>query len=160
MKGQLAVHYVADTVALVRHLRKHRRLGKQARGILREADAGKHTVYISAVTLMEILYLSEAQRIDVKLPEVIALISGSSNYVIVPIDANIVLAAAGVDDVPELHDRILVGTAKYLQAPLLSGDPILAKSKHVQTIWIDSSHNFFDHARCASVRFAPEVLLQ
>ena len=129
------MRYVADTVALVRHLRQHRKLGKRARQILREADAGQHVIYISAITLMEILYLSEAQRVDVGLPEVITLVSDSDNYVIVPIDADIVLAAAAVDDVPELHDRILVGTAKYLQAPLLTGDEVLAQSQHVETIW-------------------------
>jgi hypothetical protein len=42
------------------------------------------------------------------------LISNSPNYTLVPIDADVVLATATVDDVPELHDRILVGTAKHL----------------------------------------------
>jgi phage portal protein BeeE len=56
---------------------------------------------------MEILYLSEAKRIDVRLPKVINLTLASTNYAIVPIDADIVLTAATIDDVPELHDRIL-----------------------------------------------------
>nr|MBC8232805.1 hypothetical protein [bacterium] len=51
--------YLADTVALVRHLRGGRKIGASARQILREADAGENIVAISAVTLMEILYLSE-----------------------------------------------------------------------------------------------------
>jgi predicted nucleic acid-binding protein len=60
--------YVADTVAIVRHLRQ-KRLGKQTARIFREADAGQHTIAISSITLMEILYLSEAKRIDVRLPD-------------------------------------------------------------------------------------------
>ncbi len=51
------------------------------------------------------------------------------------IDADVVLAAATIDDVPELHDRILVGTAKHLQIPILSSDHIISQSSHVQTIW-------------------------
>lgn len=126
--------YVADTVALVRHLR-HKRLGGQAARIFREADAGQHVIAISSITLMEILYLSEAKRIDVHLPEIINLTLASTNYAIVPIDADIVLTAATVDDVPELHDRILVATANRLGVPLLTSDRVIANSKHVQVIW-------------------------
>jgi PIN domain nuclease of toxin-antitoxin system len=126
--------YVADTVALVRHLR-HKRLGRQATQVFREADAGQHTIAISSITLMEILYLSEAKRIDVRLPEVINLTLASTNYAIVPIDADIVLTAATIDDVPELHDRILVATASSLGIPLLTSDYVIAGSKHVQVIW-------------------------
>ena len=49
--------YVADTMALVWHLEKHRGLGAQARKVLQEADQGLHTIVISGATLMEILYL-------------------------------------------------------------------------------------------------------
>ncbi len=129
------MQYLTDTVALVRHLRQHRRLGRKARQILQEADAGQHTIFISGITLMEILYLSEAQRITINLVDVITLMASSQNYVLVPIDADVVLAAATVDDIPELHDRILVGAAKYLQVPVLTSDQVIAQSGHVRTIW-------------------------
>ncbi|MDM8563929.1 hypothetical protein QUF54_11305 [Candidatus Marithioploca araucensis] len=84
---------------------------------------------------MEILYLAQAKKITVDLAEVITLISNSPNYTLVPIDTDVVLAAATVDDVPELHDRILVGTAKHLQVPILTSDKIITQSSHVQTVW-------------------------
>lgn len=127
--------YLADTVAIVRHLRGHPALGPQAAQILRDADAGEHHVYLSAITLMEVLYLSEAKRVDVRLNELIGHVSGSVNYEIVPVNADVVLAAAEVHDVPELHDRIIVGTAKWLGVPILTGDEIISESSHAQTIW-------------------------
>lgn len=129
------MEYLADTVAIVRHLRGHPALGPQVAQILRDADAGRHHVYLSAITLMEVLYLSEAQRVDVRLDELIGHVSGSVNYEIIPVNADVVLAAAEVDDVPELHDRIIVGTAKWLGVPILTGDEIISKSSHAQTIW-------------------------
>ncbi|EDN68320.1 conserved hypothetical protein [Beggiatoa sp. PS] len=129
------MRYLADSVALIRHLRKHRRLGIKARKILQEADAGEHTIFVSAMSLMEILYLAQAKKITVDLAQVMTLISNSPNYTLVPIDADVVLATATVDDVPELHDRILVGTAKHLQVPILTSDQIITQSSHVQTIW-------------------------
>ncbi len=59
--------YLADTMALVLHLRRSRRLGRQAKSIFQEADQGHHIVAISGVTLMEILYFSEHQCIPLDL---------------------------------------------------------------------------------------------
>ncbi|MFH1486476.1 MAG: PIN domain-containing protein [Chloroflexota bacterium] len=129
------MEYLADTVAIVRHLCEHPALGPQAAQILRDADAGEHHVYLSAITLIEVLYLSEAKRVDVHLDEIIRYVSDSVNYEIVPINADVIVAAADVHDVSELHDRIIVGTAKWLGVPILTGDEIISESKHVQTIW-------------------------
>lgn len=127
--------YLADTVALVRHLSKHPNLGQQARRILQQADRGEDTIFISAISLMEILYLSQAKRITINLLEMTTFITNSTNYILAPVDAHMVLSAATIDDVPELHDRILVGTAKYLRVPILTCDHVIVQSRHVQTIW-------------------------
>jgi PIN domain nuclease of toxin-antitoxin system len=127
--------YLVDTVALVRYLRGGRKIGARARQILCEADAGEHIIAISAVTLMEILYLSESRRIPVDLDAVRQLLKRSINYRIVPIDFDVVTTAVSVDDVPELHDRLLVATAKFLNIPILTGDAVIKASHHVQTIW-------------------------
>lgn len=127
--------YLADTVALVWHLRRDRKLGRQAKTILGEADQGNHTISISGVTLMEILYLSERRRIPVDLEALENLLSQSSNYVVVPVGLEVVRASAAIDDVPELHDRLIAGTAAWLRIPILTNDPVMAGSRHVETIW-------------------------
>lgn len=126
---------LADTVAIVRHLRQHPALGRQAARILDDADAGQHHIYLSAISLMEVLYLAEAKRVALPLKELIDHVQGSTNYVIVPVDADVVQAAVNIDDVPELHDRIIVATAKYLAVPILSSDEVIAASEHVEVIW-------------------------
>ena len=127
--------YLADTVAIVRHLRRHPAMGRQAAIIFQEADQGLHRIYLSAITLMEVLYLSEAGRIGLHLDELVAAVSRASNYEVVPVDADVILAAVGIDDVPELHDRIIVATARHLGVPILTGDRVIAASQHVQTLW-------------------------
>lgn len=129
------MEYLADTVAILRHLRAHPSLGKQAAAILQGADRSEHHIYLSAITLMEVLYLSEAKRVDVRVDELINLVSMSANYEIISVDGAIVAEAAEIEDVPELHDRIIVATARWLGVPILSSDAIMAKSRHVQTIW-------------------------
>jgi hypothetical protein len=84
---------------------------------------------------MEILYLSERRRIPVDLATLEDLLAQSSNYAVVPVGFEVVNAAAAVDDVPELHDRLIAGTAAWLGIPMLTGDPVLMASRHVQTVW-------------------------
>ncbi len=128
------MEYVADTVAIIRFMRGQR-IGSDALQILREAKSGMHKIHISAISLMEVLYLSEKRRIDLPLKELLARIAESENYAVVPISKEIVLAAEEIDDIPELHDRILCATARYLQVPLLTNDHIISRSKHVTAIW-------------------------
>ena len=88
---------------------------------------------------MEVLYLSEAGRIDLPLHELVATIALSialsHGYEALPVDADIVLAAVGIDDIPELHDRIVVATSRYLGVPILTGDRVNAASGYPRTLW-------------------------
>ena len=129
------MYYLADTMAIVWYLRGHRRLGRQARRILREADQGHHTIAISGVTLMETLYLSERRRIPIGLESLDNLLAQTTNYTVVAIGFEVVDAAASIDDVPELHDRLIAGTAAWLGIPILTNDPVMRDSRHVQTVW-------------------------
>jgi PIN domain nuclease of toxin-antitoxin system len=129
------MRYLADTVALVRHFTKQGRLGQTARKILDETDQNIHSVFISAITLMEIMYLSQAKRINLDLAKTVQLISQSSNYNIVAVDEHIILASKEIDDVPELHDRVIVGTANYLNVPIITSDKVIMQSRHIQTVW-------------------------
>lgn len=40
-----------------------------------------------------------------------------------------------IDDIYELHDRLIAGTGKEIQAEIVTNDPEIISSKHVNTIW-------------------------
>jgi len=127
--------YLADTVALIRYIERHPALGQRAKRILQETDEGVHRVFISGVTLMETLYLSEARKISLNLHDLVGRINTSVNYHIYPMDAQVVIVAATIDDVRELHDRIIAGTAKHLNVPILTSDQSLTRSRYISTVW-------------------------
>lgn len=79
---------------------------------------------------MEMLYLFEKNRIDVGLLQTEELFK-SRNYQFEPLSFDILKTAAGIDDVPELHDRLIAATAKYLDLPLITNDPQIRASRHV-----------------------------
>lgn len=127
--------YVTDTTAFIRHLARSKKQGKNASRIFEEADRGSCIVFIPVMVLMEILYLSEKNRISTTLPDVIKLVQNSTNYRIYPITGEVVLTAKEITDVPELHDRIIAATAVLLGLNLISKDSVIGKSAFLKTIW-------------------------
>lgn len=129
------MNYLADTVALIHYLWRPERLGAECRRILREAEQGQHHVLVSAISLMEVLYLAEAQRISVPLSERLVVLRQSRNFSLAPVDAVVVEAAVADDDVPELHDRTLVGTALAYGVAILTSERVIAAWRHAHAVW-------------------------
>lgn len=127
--------YVTDTTGLIRHLARSKKQGRNAKEIFENVDKGNCVVFIPAMVLMEILYLSEKNRISTTLPDVTNLIQGSTNYLIYPITGEVVQKAKGITDIPELHDRIIAATAAILGLDLISKDGVIGKSAFLKTIW-------------------------
>ena len=80
------------------------------------ADEGENTIIISAVVLMEVLYLFEKNRIDIGLLQTEDLLK-SQNYQFEPLSLEILKTASEITDIPELHDRLIAATARYLDIP-------------------------------------------
>jgi predicted nucleic acid-binding protein len=125
---------VADTMALVLHLEK-RALGQNAKAAFTAAEAGAGKLYVPAMVLSEVLYLSEKKRIAVGLADVAHYLSQFGECLEYPLSFAVIQAAAQITDVPDLHDRLIAGTARHLQLMLLTNDPVLQGSSFVTTTW-------------------------
>ena len=58
----------------------------------------------------------------------------SRNYQFEPLSFDIIKTASTINDIPELHDRLIAATAKYLELPLISNDPEIRDSEHVKVL--------------------------
>ena len=128
------MQYLADTVAIVRHFASVGKIGKAAKSILQDADNGKNKILISIISMVEILYLSERNRIPLNLKEVKRKLLHLDNYEIIDLDLDIVETAKTVQGL-ELHDRLIVSTALSLNVPVLTSDQIISNSGQVDVIW-------------------------
>jgi predicted nucleic acid-binding protein len=128
------MEYVADTVAIVRYFSKKGRIPSRALRILRDADEGKHTIAISVMSLIEILYLSERRRIPLDLDKLRTELGEQSNYRVIDLDPAIVNTARSVHGL-ELHDRMIVATAKHLGLPILTSDEKIREKSGIEVIW-------------------------
>ena len=127
---------VADTHALVWALLGDTRLSPAARAAMTVSSGDQ--VAISAITLVEILYLEEKQKLPAGvLARVSAeLATPGSALTEMPVSAAVVSAMAAIPraDVPDMPDRIIAGTAVHLGLPLISRDGKIRASS-VATIW-------------------------
>ena len=126
--------YVTDTQAIIHYMENKKPISKTINKIFENADEGKTIIYIPAVVLMEILYLFEKKRIKTNILDSKRLIKNSQNYIEQELNFDIIERAFEIDDIPELHDRLIAATASYLCVPLLTNDPVIIKSKHCKTI--------------------------
>ena len=126
--------YLADTVTIVRHFTDSGKIGKKARDILNRIEADQGTLVISVISLMEIMYLSEKNRIDITLSETLEAIELSTNYRIADLTPEILQVAETVI-FNELHDRLLLSTAKFLDISIISSDKKFKSVQGVKVIW-------------------------
>ena len=123
--------YVIDTQALIKFLNGKKVINDKINEILKMADEGKNIIIIPSVVLFEIGYLHEKGKIPISIKDIEDIVNNSINYIEEKLSMGIIKTAFEIKDIPELHDRLIAGTAKYLNLPLITNDPVILKSESV-----------------------------
>lgn len=129
---------VVDTHAAVWYLLNSNRLSPRAQRAMDDAANAGDPVYVSSISLVEIVYLIEKGR----LPAVVikrltaALSNPNAGFVIAPLDESTALAVQRIsrDIVPDMPDRIIAATALSLGFPLVTRDADISKAG-LTTVW-------------------------
>ncbi|MCK5057351.1 MAG: type II toxin-antitoxin system VapC family toxin [Candidatus Aminicenantes bacterium] len=128
------MEYLLDTNAIVRHFAQISKLGKKAKEIISRAEKDQHQLFVSIISLMEIMYLSEKKRIPLTLDEIINDLNKKECYSIVEFDVEILKKAASFHFY-ELHDRLILATAMVLGMPIISSDKKFDSVEDIEVIW-------------------------
>jgi PIN domain nuclease of toxin-antitoxin system len=70
---------------------------------------------------MEVMYLAEKNRININLQETLDMIESSAKYTIIDLTPEILQVVENINFY-ELHDRLILATAKWLEIKILSSD--------------------------------------
>ncbi len=125
--------FVTDTQALVKFMMGKKVINDRSHQVFLSADKAQSTIIIPAIVLMEVLYLFEKSRIDISLFQTEDLLR-SQNYQFEPLSLEILKTASEITDIPELHDRLIAATARYLDIPLITNDPVIRASEFVDIL--------------------------
>jgi predicted nucleic acid-binding protein len=126
--------YVTDTQALIKFLNGKKVINDHVDSVFKKADEGDNIIIIPSVVLFEIGYLYEKQRIPVSVKDIKAVLEYSINYREEKLSIDIIESSFEITDIPELHDRLIAGTARYLNVPLITNDPVILASKFVNCV--------------------------
>jgi PIN domain nuclease of toxin-antitoxin system len=126
--------YVVDTQAIVKFLAGKKVISDLVQQIMEMADEGKNIIIIPSVVIFEIGYLHEKGRIPVSLNDIQGILDKALNYVEEPLSFDLIRCAFEITDIPELHDRLIAGTARHLGLPLITNDPLILESQYVTCV--------------------------
>jgi len=131
---------VVDTHTLVWYILYPEKLSSKALLALRQAaNHEDSSIYLSAISIVEIGYLVEKSR----LPEIVwtrlseAINDNDTGIIIMPVNSEISFAIRRITraSVPDMPDRIIAATALHLNLPLISRDEKILKLTEIETIW-------------------------
>ena len=129
---------IADTHAAIWFVYGDARLSSAAQSFMDRAAAEGNNVGVSAITLAEVVYLAEKQRVPAStLRRLLELLLDPGQALTgIPIDHDIVIAMQRVkrNEVSDLPDRLIAATALHFGAPIISRDRRIQASG-LATIW-------------------------
>jgi len=123
-----------DTHSLIWYLDKslNKKLSTKALSIIKKAEKNG-IIYISIIVLMEILYLIEKNRINYDFNDLLILLEKNIAYKIIPLDT-LILEEIKLLKRLEIHDRIILATAKITNTSLISKDKVI-RNNYKNIIW-------------------------
>jgi PIN domain nuclease of toxin-antitoxin system len=129
---------VADTHTALWHLYDDERLSLAAGRFIDQAAAAGNQIVISSISLAEIVYLIEKNRLPENAYVDLKAALADPDHVLkeAPFTVEIVDAMRQVPraDVPDMPDRIVAATAVYFGMPVISRDGHI-RAANLQTVW-------------------------
>jgi Uncharacterized protein conserved in bacteria len=129
---------VADTHALIWYLDPPGNLSASALAAMRAASASGDLIYVSAITIIEIVYLVEKGRVPATALAALksALRDPFAAVSVLPVDFEVADAVERIarSAVPDMPDRIIAATALHLRLPLVTKDAAI-RSAGITTVW-------------------------
>jgi PIN domain nuclease of toxin-antitoxin system len=129
---------VADTHAVLWSLFDDPRLSQHARTFIQNSAQNGHQIAVSSITLIELIFLFDKQRIPREAYEKLTtlLVQANSPLTEVPVSRVIceAMLSAPRAAIPDLPDRVIAATGVYLAIPVISRDHKITASG-ITTIW-------------------------
>lgn len=127
--------YVADTHALYWYLLASPQLSVNAKDAFDEGLNGLALIHIPAIVLAELYFLNKKQSVKINLTIEYKKLKQAGQFVFTSFEANDVLNFDRDSAVTEMHDRIIVGVSRRLNAPCITKDQNITASRLVQIVW-------------------------
>jgi PIN domain nuclease of toxin-antitoxin system len=125
---------VVDTHVLVWYFTGSTRLKPVLREKIDQIRNHNGRLLIPTIVLAEALDIFEKGRVEFDFAEMYRLIREEPEFEIISFSPEIFDTVMQVRNIPELHDRIIVATARFYNAGVLTKDRVILESGEVQIL--------------------------
>jgi PIN domain nuclease of toxin-antitoxin system len=129
------MNFVTDTHALIWWFTDNPRISQKATEIFERCEKGENIIFIPSIVLAESLSIFDKKRVLFDFKKLLKQIQESDNFVLIALDYPILQKMLALKNIPELHDKIIVATAKYLNLPIITKDKMLQNLFNLKTVW-------------------------
>jgi len=126
--------YVVDTHVLIWYFTGSKRLKPALREKIDETRAQNGRLLVPTIVLAEALDIAEKGRVQFDFAEMYRVIREEQEFEIVSLSPEIFNTVIQVQNIPELHDRIIVATARFYGAGILTKDRVILESGEAQLL--------------------------
>jgi len=126
--------YVTDAHSLIWYFTDDPCLSQKAVEVF-EGTVKEGIIIVPAVVLAEIMFIAKKGRIILTFEETLKKIEEYDNFYIAPLDINILRVADKIEMEMEMHDKLIVATALYFKATLITRDKRIKETGIVSIIW-------------------------
>lgn len=127
--------YLANTHALFWYIKGDPRLSTAAKYVFEKAERGEISIIIPTISLLELLFICKKKNTVGEFREMLKTIHNSINYVIHDLDFYVVLACIDLDNITEIHDRVITATATMTGAKIITNDRNITESGYADVLW-------------------------
>lgn len=129
------MNFVTDTHALLWWFTDNPKISQKASSIFEKCEKGETVIFVPSIVIAETLSIFDKKRVSFNFKRLYKNIIDSENFILVPLDYPILQKMIALKNIPELHDKIIVSTAKYLTLPIVTKDKTLQHLPNIKTIW-------------------------
>ena len=126
--------YILDTHVLIWYFLGSKRLRKDLKERIDKTRLNRGRLLVPTIVLAEALDIAEKERVGFDFSKLYQLIQEEPEFEIVDFGSQIFDEVRQVKKVQEIHDRIIVATAKFYGAGVLAKDRIIRDSGEVEII--------------------------
>ena len=126
--------YVLDTHVLILYFIGSKRLHKKLRDTIDRVRNKDGRLLIPTIVLAEALDIAEKFRVEFDFDEMYRLIQEYAEFEIAGFGEEVLNEAMKLKKIKEIHDRIIVATAMYYGAGILTKDRVITESGEVRIV--------------------------
>ena len=127
--------YVLDTHALIWYFIGSKRLKRRAKEAIDDCISRGGKLLVPTIVLSEALDIAEKRKVEFDFQEMYCLICDNPAFEVVGFTTTIFDETLEIKDIQEIHDRIIVATARFYSVDIITKDKIIRASGEVEALF-------------------------